>query len=707
MLEDERAGVPGDSPGEARGPGVVMVGHPERFINRELSWVAFNERVLELARDETIPLLERVKFLAIFADNLDEFYMVRVAGLDRQQAARLSTRSPDGLTPSEQLDRIARAVRPLVETHAASWCDSVMPELRANGVRILRWSELQNGQRKELDVCFAEQIFPVVTPLAVGPGHPFPYISNLSLNLAVLLKDPSSETTHFARIKVPPLLDRFIAIEEDGCFVPIEDVIAANLDQLFPGMEVIEHHAFKVTRNADLEVNDDGAEDLLEALEAELRRRRFTPTVRLEVEAGMSTYVLELLKRELEVADRDVHTLEGPLNLSDLWEIHALDRPELKGVPFRPSTPAAFATAEEEAETDVFEVLRERDVLVHHPYESFSASVQRFIEQAAVDPHVLAIKQTLYRTSGDSPVVDALIEAAQVGKQVVVLVEIKARFDERNNINWARTLEQAGCHVVYGLVGLKTHCKLCLIVRQEEGRLRRYVHVGTGNYNPKTARIYEDIGFFTADPQLSADVGNLFNLLTGHSKRATYRTLIVSPHDTRDRIVEMIERETDQSSEGSPGHIMIKVNSLVDESVIDALYRASRSHVRIDLIVRGICSLRPGVPGLSENITVRSIIGRFLEHSRIFMFHNDGEEELYIGSADVMHRNLDRRVETMVAVRSADIKQRLKLILELCRKDNTMAWVLDGRGDWKRSSPSGQRPVGLQAELMRLARSDA
>ena len=679
----------------------------DRFINRELSWLEFNERVLWLARNPEVPLLERVKFLAIFATNLDEFYMVRVAGLKRQVAAGLTSRSADGLTPKKQLALIGARVQPMVEEHARAWHEGILPGLREAGVHVTRWGDLEERQRKELDDFFRERIFPVVTPLAVDPGHPFPYISNLSLNLAVLVRDPAFEESHFARVKMPPLLPRFVQLPEGEVFVPIEDVIAANLDQLFPGMEIVEHHAFRVTRNADLEINDDGAEDLLEALEAELRKRRFSPAVRLEVETGMSDHALELLMREIEIEDPDVHTLPGPLDLAGLWALHSLDRPDLKDEPFHPVTPPALATPDG-SPPDMFAVLRKRDVLVHHPYESFADSVQQFIEQAATDPNVLAIKQTLYRTSGDSPIIDSLVEAAEQGKQVVVLVEIKARFDERNNINWARALERAGCHVVYGLVGLKTHCKLSLAVRQEGEHLRRYCHIGTGNYNPKTARTYEDMGLLTSDPNLGADVSNLFNFLTGYSRLTTYSSLVTSPHMTRGRIVNLIEREVSVSRPEQPGHIMMKMNSLIDEVIVDALYEASRANVKVDLCVRGICALRPRVEGLSENITVRSILGRYLEHSRIFYFQNDGNDEFYIGSADMMHRNLDRRVEALVSVIADAPRRRLKEVLDLCMQDNVWAWDLGPDGEWTLLSPiTDEEALSLQDELMRRAKKHA
>ena len=677
-----------------------------RFLNRELSWLDFNVRVLSLAEDETLPPLERAKFLAIFADNLDEFFMVRVAGLKRQQAAGLVARSPDGLTPKEQLEAIADKVAPIVERHVNAFREGVLPALREAGVEVLRWDELEDVQRKELDDLFQDQIFPVVTPLAVDQGHPFPYISNLSLNLAVLVRDPESKRTHFARIKVPPLLPRFVALTGEEQFVPLEDVIAANLDKLFPGMEVVEQHTFRVTRNADLEVNDDGAEDLLVLLEEELQKRRFSPAVRLEIEPGMPNHLLELLLTELEIERQDVHTLKGPLGLNGLWHLYSIDRPELKYEPFLPVTHPLLTGAGDDKAPSAFDAMRHNDVLVHHPYHSFTTSVERFIEEAAQDPDVLAIKQTLYRTSGDSPIVDALIEAAESGKQVVVLVELKARFDERNNINWARTLEQAGCHVVYGLMGLKTHCKLCLVVRQEGRRLRRYVHVGTGNYNPMTARLYEDFGLLTTESRVGVAVSELFNYLTGYSRQTRYRSLLVAPHGLRRRLISLIRKEATLAGQGKKGRIAMKVNGLADEGVIAALYSASQAGVEIDLLVRGICSLRPGVEGLSETIRVRSILGRFLEHSRVFYFHNDGEPKYYIGSADLMPRNLDRRVEALVTVNDPDGQERLREILSLGFKANTHAWELDPTGNWIAVEWGEGARLDLQEELMTRATSD-
>jgi polyphosphate kinase len=675
-----------------------------RFLNRELSTVDFNARVLALAEDRSIPLLERAKFLAIFASNMDEFFQVRVAGLKQQVEAGIRTRSPDGLTPQEALSAIAAKVVPLAEKHAQMFAEDVSPALEAAGVRVLRWRELEEPQRDELNAMFREKIFPVLTPLAVDSGRPFPYISNLSLNLAVLLRDPAASRMHFARIKVPPLLPRFVAFSEDRCFAPLEEVIAANLDQLFPGMEIVEHHTFRVTRNADLEI-DDRADDLLEALEEELSKRRAQPAVRLEVEQTIPPHVLELLMSELEVDTQDVYTLPAPLDLSGLWSLHGIGRPDLKDEPYRPVTHPDLSLADDE--TSIFELVADRDMMVHHPYESFATSVQRFIEEAASDPDVLAIKQTLYRTAG-SPIVGALIEAAERGKQVVVLIEIKARFDESANIAWARTLEKAGCHVVYGLAGLKTHCKLCLVVRDEGGQLKQYVHVGTGNYNPLTARIYEDFGLFTADPELAAEVAHLFNYITGFSRDKQYRCMFVAPHEMRDRMMAMIEREAASSTPERPGRIIMKMNNLSDAGIVNALYDASQRGVRVDLIVRSICTLRPGVKGLSKNITVRSILGRFLEHSRVYYFDNGGDPQIYIGSADMMPRNLDTRVEALASVKAPELREHLKLVLDLALSDNCSAWSLDRQGRWNKVTPSEDEPqLDFQNQLMRDPSLDA
>ena len=679
-----------------------------RYINRELSALEFNARILELVEDASTPMLERVKFAAIVAGNLDEFFGVRVAALQAQAVSSLAARSPDGMTAAEQLESIQARVGELTERHARAFGGSLRRGLSRAGVAVLRWRQLSEAQRASLTATFHEGVFPVLTPLAVDPGHPFPYISDRSLNLAVLVADTADGQRRFARVKVPPLLPRFLSPDHEArVFVPLEDVIAANLAPLFPGMRILESSSFRVTRSSDIDLDDDDAEDLLEALEDRLRRRRFSPAVRLEVERRTSTQVLALLMRELQVTERDVYRLPAPLGLVDLWNLCALDRPDLKDPPLAQVTPMAL-TAPEESTADIFAALAARDVLIHHPYDSFRTSVQAFIEAAAADPSVLAIKQTLYRTSGDSPIVDALVDAAAAGKQVVVLVEIKARGDEPANIAWARMLERAGCHVVYGLVGLKTHAKLCLVVRQEGAGIRRYVHIGTGNYNPATARSYEDLGLLTADHTLCADVNHLFNLLTGYSRRSDYERLIVAPINMRRRMIEMIEREARGSTRDSPGRIIWKLNSLVDEAVIDALYEASRAGVEIDLVVRAISGLRPGVPGLSETIRVRSILGRFLEHSRVYWFGNGGKPEVWIGSADMMHRNLDRRVETLVRVDDPGIRTRLEEILDLSLRDRAGAWTLTPDGSWLRPPRAGNGdglPLSVQAELQHAGSS--
>ncbi|AXY52880.1 Polyphosphate kinase [Rhodococcus ruber] len=676
---------------------------PDRYLNRELSWLDFNARVLALAEDTSLPLLERAKFLAIFASNLDEFYMVRVAGLKRRAETGLSVRSADGLSPRAQLALIARSTQEIARRHALVFLDSVLPALTAEGISIIRWDDLADDEKQRLTAHFAEQVFPVLTPLAVDPAHPFPYISGLSLNLAVTVKDRQSAGEHFARVKVPDNVDRFVRVRRDGspdeidAFLPLEELIAAHLDVLFPGMEIVEHHAFRVTRNADFEVEEDRDEDLLQALERELARRRFGSPVRLEVADDMTEHMLELLLRELDVDPADVVQLPGLLDLSSLWQVHDVDRPDLKDRPFVPATHPAFG--ERETPKSVFSTLREGDVLVHHPYDSFSTSVQRFIEQAAADSQVLAIKQTLYRTSGDSPIVNALIAAAEAGKQVVALVEIKARFDEQANIKWARKLEQAGVHVVYGLVGLKTHCKTCLVVRREGSLIRRYCHIGTGNYNPKTARLYEDVGLLTAAPEIGADLTDLFNTLTGYSRKAKYRNLLVAPHGVRSGIIERIDTEIEHHQAGRDAGIRLKANALVDEQVIDALYRASRAGVPVEIVVRGICALKPGVPGLSENITVRSILGRFLEHSRVLHFR--AADEIWIGSADMMHRNLDRRVEVMAQVKDPRLAAQLDSIFESALDPATRCWTLRADGTWLASPAPGTAARDHQEELMR------
>jgi polyphosphate kinase len=649
-----------------------------RFLDREESWLRFNERVLEIARDPDLPLLERVRFLAIFAGNLDEFFMVRVAGLTRRMETGLAVQAPSGREPRELLERIAVVAHELMVEHAEFFRGEILAALSGAGIEILRWGDLTDAERDDLSRLFRNQIYPVLTPLVVDPAHPFPYISGLSLNLAVLVHDPEGGPEKLARVKVPPVLSRFLEVSRHR-FVPLEDVIAAHMDQLFSGMKVLEHHVFRVTRNQDLEVDEDITENLLQALERELLRRRFGPVVRLEVENSMTPRVLALLKTELGIEDREVYQLPGPLDLAGLHGIADLDRSELKYRPFVPSEGALPQDA------DVFAVLRERDVLVHHPYDSFTTSVERLIEEAAADPKVLAIKQTLYRTSGKSPIVDALIDAAEAGKQVVVVVEIKARFDERTNIGWAYKLEQAGCHVMYGIVGLKTHCKLALVVREEkDGTLRRYCHIGTGNYHPKTARQYEDFGLLTADPEVGEDVSALFNHLTGYSRYERYRRVLVAPESLRRGLVRRIEREAENHRAGRPAGIRIKCNAIVDEVVIDALYQASRAGVPVDVWVRGICALRPGVPGLSETIRVHSVLGRYLEHSRVYAFEAGGEPEVWIGSADLMHRNLDRRVEVLVRVRDSQQSARLLELLKRAMDDDVASWHLGPDGGWVR-----------------------
>ncbi|GLY94567.1 RNA degradosome polyphosphate kinase [Actinoplanes sp. NBRC 103695] len=677
----------------------------DRFLNRELSWLDFNARVLALAEDPETPLLERAKFLAIFASNLDEFYMVRVAGLKRRLKAGLPMRGGDRVSLRHQLEMITESAADLVTRHAACFAEEVRPKLSADGIELVTWGELNAPERERLRTYFREQVFPVLTPLAVDPAHPFPYISSRSLNLAVVLRDPADGSVElFARVKVPNNVPRFVTVQNDSRgvrFLPVEELIAVHLGQLFSGMQVLEWHLFRVTRNAEVEVDEDRDEDLLQALERELAQRRFGPPVRLEVAASISDHVLDLLQRELDMDGNDVLRVPGLLDLSGLWQVFGeCDRDDLKDRPFVPATHPQLADGE--VPRSVFNRLRECDILVHHPYHSFSTSVQRFIEQAAADPNVLAIKQTLYRTSGDSPIVDALVDAAAAGKQVVVLVEVKARFDEVANIGWARTLERAGCHVVYGLVGLKTHCKTALVVRQEGNQIKRYCHIGTGNYHPKTARLYEDFGMLTADPEVGADVTDLFNVLTGYSRQTAFRRLLVAPHGVRRGLIERIEEQARIAREGGEALVQFKVNSLVDEESIDALYRASQDGVKVDLIIRGMCALRPGVPGLSDNIRVRSIVGRFLEHSRVFRFGVGDEAEYWIGSADLMHRNLDRRVEALVRVTLPSAQDDLRNVLELSMADEGEGWDLSGDGTWHRRPTTPTEPhMHLQEALLR------
>lgn len=667
-------------------------------MDREEGWLRFNQRVLELAEDEDIPLLERARFLAIFSSNLDEFFMVRVAGLKRRLATGLDVASSSGHRPRALLERISLFTRELMLRQAACFGDSVAPALREAGIRIVRWSELETDERDYLHGHFRRSIYPLVTPFAVDSAHPFPYISGRSLNLAVTVRDPLDERRMFARVKVPSSLKRFIepGPRQSGRFVPVEDIIAAHLPQLFEGMQILEHHAFRVTRNADLEVDEDETDDLVTSLENELLRRRFGPLVRLEVEESISDEVLSILSEELGAEEEEIYRVPGPLNLAGLSQIADAERPELRYPPMVPVEPRTLTSG------DLFSTIREREVLVHHPYESFATTTERFLSLAATDPAVVAIKQTLYRTSGDSPIVEALIEAARAGKEVVVLVEIKARFDEQNNIQWARKLELAGCHVVYGVVGLKTHCKLSMVIREDDdGLLRRYCHVGTGNYNPSTARIYEDFGLFSASSEMGEDVSDLFNSLTGFSRKKHYRRLLVAPAALREGLLQQIGQEIENRGKGEPARIRIKVNSLVDEEIIDALYRASQAGVSVDLWVRGSCVLRAGVPGLSENIRVRSILGRFLEHSRIFVFANGWRPQVWIGSADLMPRNLDRRVEALVRVADPEQCRRLVALMDLAMAESTSSWRLEPEGTWTRHTrdEDGRPLVDLQDSL--------
>lgn len=677
-----------------------------RYSDRELSWLAFNERVLDLARDtERIPLLERAKFLAIFSSNLDEFFMVRVAGLKRRIDAGVAVPSVAGMLPRELHDAILARTHDLVSEQSRVFAEEVRPGLVDEGIEILRWAELSDDEKGRMRTLFSERIFPILTPLAVDPSHPFPYIRGLSINLAVMLANPITGAEQFARVKVPSVLPRLVNLGE-GRFLPLEEIISRHLDQLFTGMHVLQHTTFRVTRNEDLEVEEDDAENLLFALEKELLRRKVgRPPVRLEVQDDISAEMLELLTRELDIRDKEVFRLPAPLDLTGLFSLADVDRDDLSYPNFLPITHPHLAEVETARPADMFAAIRRRDVLVHHPYDSFATSVQRFIEQAAQDPQVLAIKQTLYRTSGDSPIIDALVDAAEAGKQVLAVVEIKARFDEQANITWARLLERAGVHVVYGMVGLKTHCKLAMVIRDEGEGLRRYAHIGTGNYNPKTARQYEDLGLLTSNPIITEDVARLFNHLSGMTAEKRYRRLLVAPESIRSGIIDAIEREIDNKKAGLPAGVRIKVNSIVDERVIDALYRASRAGVPVDLWVRGICSIRQGVPGLSENIRVISILGRFLEHSRIFWFANGGRPMVAIGSADLMHRNLDRRVEALVGLSNKQHVAEVEEMFDMAFDPGTVSWHLQDR-TWTEVSrgPDDIPLTDLQEELIRRTR---
>ena len=673
----------------------------DRFFDRELSWLKFNQRVLECAENEDMPLLERANFAAIFASNLDEFFMVRVAGLKRRIDSGIAVPSAAGLSPRQQLRAISETAHRLQDEHAHYTIDTILPELEKERIVLLTWDKLTSSEQERLSRYYRQQVFPVLTPLAVDPAHPFPYISGGSINLAVIVENPASGKSHFARVKIPGNLPRLVPVDdmtdeeskdERYGFIAMEKLIAAHLESLFPGMIIKEARSFRVTRNEDIDVEEDDAENLLNAMEKELLRRRFGPPIRLEISDETSPFLSQLLADQLRVSADEVYRLPAPLDATVLFELGGIDRPDLKYRPFIPTTNRQIAEVESSRAQDIFAAIRERDILLHHPYDSFSTSVQAFLAQAAADPKVLAIKQTLYRTSSNSPIIDALIDAAHAGKQVLALVEIKARFDEDANIAWARKLERAGVHVVYGIVGLKTHCKLIEVVRQEADGLRRYCHVGTGNYNPKTARLYTDLGLLTCDPVVGQDLTRLFNQLSGYAPKSSFHRLLVAPRTVRTGLIQRIRREEDAARAGKEAWIKIKVNSIVDEKTIDALYRASQAGVKIDIVERGICALKPGVPGLSENIRVRSILGRFLEHSRIYAFCNaDGPQigegpasgpEVYIGSADLMHRNLDRRVEALVRVTAPEQIDELIKYVDLQMADSTMSWHMQPDGTY-------------------------
>ena len=673
----------------------------DRFFDRELSWLKFNQRVLECAENEDMPLLERANFAAIFASNLDEFFMVRVAGLKRRIDSGIAVPSAAGLSPRQQLRAISETAHRLQDEHAHYTIDTILPELEKERIVLLTWDKLTSSEQERLSRYYRQQVFPVLTPLAVDPAHPFPYISGGSINLAVIVENPASGKSHFARVKIPGNLPRLVPVDdmtdeeskdERYGFIAMEKLIAAHLESLFPGMIIKEARSFRVTRNEDIDVEEDDAENLLNAMEKELLRRRFGPPIRLEITDTTSPFLSQLLADQLGVSQDEVYRLPSPLDLTVLFELGSVDRPDLKNRPFVPTTNRQIAEVESSRAQDIFAAIRERDILLHHPYDSFSTSVQAFLAQAAADPKVLAIKQTLYRTSSNSPIIDALIDAAHAGKQVLALVEIKARFDEDANIAWARKLERAGVHVVYGIVGLKTHCKLIEVVRQEADGLRRYCHVGTGNYNPKTARLYTDLGLLTCDPVVGQDLTRLFNQLSGYAPKSSFHRLLVAPRTVRTGLIQRIRREEDAARAGKEAWIKIKVNSIVDEKTIDALYRASQAGVKIDIVERGICALKPGVPGLSENIRVRSILGRFLEHSLIYAFCNaDGPQigegpasgpEVYIGSADLMHRNLDRRVEALVRVTAPEQVDGLIKYVDLQMADSTMSWHMQPDGTY-------------------------
>ncbi len=666
------------------------------YFNRELSWIEFNSRVLEEALDPSVPLLERLRFLCIFARNLDEFFMVRVSGLKQQHAAGLKTHAADGRTPAQQLEAISRKLRPLLDKHQQCW-NELRPKLFDEGIRVLDYADLSETQKREMADYFERVVFPVLTPLVVDPGHPFPHISNLSLNLGVEvahLNDPGEK--RFARVKVPIVLPRLVPLpNRTHTFVLLEEVISANIGRLFPGMEILSCHPFRITRDADIEIEEDEAEDLLKLVQEELRRRRFGLAVRLQVDSGMPQHQQQMLLKVLRLEEQDRYPADGPLGISDFEQLTQIDRPDLKFKPFKP-----VLSPHLNREGDLFRAIRQGDILLHHPFGSFEPVV-RFIEQAANDPDVLAIKQTLYRTSGDSPIIDALIKASENGKQVAVLLELKARFDEESNIQWARKLERVGVHVVYGVLRLKTHCKIALVVRREQGRLRRYVHLSTGNYNPITARVYTDLGLLTCAPEFGADASDLFNFLTGFCRQGPYRKLLVAPHNLRQNWLRLIEEEIALHAPENPGHIVVKANAITDIDLMEGLYRASQAGVRVDLLIRGTCCLRPGVPGLSENIRVISIVGRFLEHSRIFYFRHGGDEKIYLGSADWMSRNLDRRVETVFPIEDPVLKHIIRdKILAVYLADNARARVLQPDGTYVRLRPRPGEPAIDSQEIL-------
>ena len=676
----------------------------ERLIDRELSWLAFNERVLELAEDATNPLLERCRYLAIFSSNLDDFFMIRVASVKRKLGSGVTKKNTAGFTPHELMAEISKKTQELIARQTKCFQTDILPKLAQNGIEITDWDSLTNDEKDYINKIFTNRIFPVLTPLAVDPSHPFPYISGLSLNLAVLVKQPETNEELFARVKVPASLPRFIETAEFAStrFIPLEKVIIANLHQLFPGMEIEDYYTFRITRNADLELEEDESDNLLESMEQELLRRKFGPPVRLEVASDIGSELLNRLKVELSIREEDISRYKEPLDLTGLNRIADLDRPELKFVPFRNQVAREFREVDPDSNEEFFAAIRRNEILLHHPYDSFNSSVVRFLEAAATDPNVLAIKQTLYRTSGDSPIVNALIEAAEAGKQVLAVIEIRARFDEQANVRWARKLEDVGVHVVYGLVGFKTHAKLSLVVREEGNTVRRYSHVGTGNYNPKTARMYEDLGILSADDQLGEDLNKLFNQLSGFAPQYSYNRLLVAPRTIRSGLLEKINREIENKEAGKHAFIRLKLNSLLDEEFVEALYRASIAGVEIDLVIRGICSLMPGIPGISENIRVRSVLGRFLEHSRIFHFANGGEDEIYIGSADLMERNLNRRVESLVQITKPEHKKDLIKVFDLYVSSTTSGWHLLPSGKWLKvdKAPDGSQLNDLQAVMI-------